>query len=49
MNVTIFGSGYVGFISGGCLTEVGNHVVCKDIDQGKSILAAVKLVAQQYT
>ncbi len=32
MNVTVFGSGYVGLVSGACLAEVGNHVVCVDID-----------------
>ena len=35
MNVTIFGSGYVGLVSGACLAEVGNHVVCMDVDQDK--------------
>lgn len=35
MNVTIFGSGYVGLVTGTCLAEVGNHVVCVDIDQSK--------------
>lgn len=35
MNVTIFGSGYVGLVTGACLAEVGNDVVCMDIDQGK--------------
>jgi len=33
MNVTVFGSGYVGLVTGACLAEVGNHVVCVDIDQ----------------
>ena len=32
MKVTIFGSGYVGLVSGACLAEDGNHVVCVDID-----------------
>ena len=32
MKVTIFGSGYVGLVSGACLAEAGNHVVCLDID-----------------
>jgi len=32
MKVTIFGSGYVGLVSGACLAEAGNHVVCVDID-----------------
>jgi len=35
MNVTIFGSGYVGLVTGACLAEVGNHVVCVDIDHDK--------------
>jgi len=35
MNVTIFGSGYVGLVTGTCLAEVGNNVVCVDIDQNK--------------
>jgi len=35
MKVTIFGSGYVGLVTGACLAEVGNEVVCVDIDQGK--------------
>ena len=35
MNVTVFGSGYVGLVTGACLAEVGNHVVCMDIDAGK--------------
>lgn len=35
MKVSIFGSGYVGLVTGACLAEVGNDVVCVDIDQGK--------------
>ena len=35
MNVTVFGSGYVGLVSGACLAEVGNNVICVDIDQAK--------------
>ncbi|QSA95508.1 UDP-glucose/GDP-mannose dehydrogenase family protein [Methylococcus sp. EFPC2] len=35
MKVTVFGSGYVGLVTGACLAEVGNDVVCVDIDQGK--------------
>ena len=35
MNVTIFGSGYVGLVTGACLAEVGNHVLCVDVDQDK--------------
>ncbi len=35
MKVTIFGSGYVGLVTGACLAEVGNEVVCVDIDPQK--------------
>jgi UDPglucose 6-dehydrogenase len=35
MRVTIFGSGYVGLVTGACLAETGNHVVCVDIDKNK--------------
>ncbi len=35
MDVTIFGSGYVGLVTGACLAEVGNQVLCVDVDQAK--------------
>ena len=35
MKVTIYGSGYVGLVTGACLAEVGNEVVCVDIDADK--------------
>lgn len=35
MKVTVFGSGYVGLVSGACMAEMGMDVVCVDIDQGK--------------
>jgi UDPglucose 6-dehydrogenase len=35
MRITIFGSGYVGLVTGACLSEVGNHVLCVDVDAGK--------------
>ena len=35
MRVTIFGTGYVGLVTGTCLAEVGHHVVCVDIDTAK--------------
>ena len=38
MKLTIFGSGYVGLVTGACLAEMGNHVVCVDVDPGKIAL-----------
>ncbi len=35
MKVTIFGSGYVGLVTGACLAQAGNHVVCMDVDEQK--------------
>lgn len=35
MNVTLFGTGYVGLVTGTCLAEVGNSVTCVDIDTAK--------------
>lgn len=35
MNISIFGTGYVGLVSGTCLAEVGHHVVCMDVDPVK--------------
>lgn len=32
MNITIFGSGYVGLTTSACFAQMGNHVVCVDID-----------------
>jgi UDPglucose 6-dehydrogenase len=33
--VTIFGTGYVGLVTGACLADTGNHVLCVDIDAAK--------------
>lgn len=35
MNITVFGSGYVGLVTAACLAQVGNDVVCMDIDAEK--------------
>jgi len=35
MRVTVFGSGYVGLVTGVCLAEVGNDVLCIDVDETK--------------
>jgi UDPglucose 6-dehydrogenase len=35
MKVAIFGTGYVGLVTGTCLAEVGNTVLCVDIDAAK--------------
>ena len=35
MQITIFGSGYVGLVTGACLADAGNEVVCVDIDAAK--------------
>jgi len=36
MRVTIFGSGYVGLVTGACLADAGNDVICVDVDAGKT-------------
>jgi len=35
MKVTVVGTGYVGLVTGACLSEMGNHVVCLDVDPAK--------------
>lgn len=35
MNVAVIGVGYVGIVTGACLSELGNRVICYDIDRDK--------------
>jgi UDPglucose 6-dehydrogenase len=36
MNVTVIGTGYVGLVSGACLADTGNSVLCLDLNQEKT-------------
>ena len=40
MNIAVVGTGYVGLVTGTCLAETGNHVICVNIDEAK--VAAMK-------
>jgi UDPglucose 6-dehydrogenase len=35
MKITVTGTGYVGLVTGACLAEMGNHVLCLDLDERK--------------
>ncbi len=35
MRLTIFGSGYVGLVTGACFADAGNNVLCVDVDEKK--------------
>ena len=44
MNITIFGVGYVGLITGACLASLGHKIICVDIDKDKiELLKAGKI------
>lgn len=33
MKITIYGAGYVGLVTGACFAELGNHVLCMDVNK----------------
>lgn len=35
MNISVVGTGYVGLVSGSCFAQMGNNVICVDIDEKK--------------
>ena len=35
MKITVIGTGYVGLVTGTCLAEMGNDVLCLDLDENK--------------
>ena len=35
MHITVFGTGYVGLVTGACLADVGHQVMCVDVDRAK--------------
>ena len=35
MKITVVGTGYVGLVTGACLADMGNHVLCLDLDERK--------------
>ena len=35
MNIGIIGTGYVGLVTGACMSDTGNSVICYDIDNSK--------------
>ena len=35
MKISVIGTGYVGLVTGACLADVGNDVLCVDVDPRK--------------
>jgi UDPglucose 6-dehydrogenase len=46
MNICVIGSGHVGLVTGACLAELGNSVICMDDDKGK--IESLKKGAMPY-
>ena len=36
MKICMLGAGYVGLVSGACFSDLGNNVVCADVDKKKN-------------
>ena len=49
MNITVVGTGYVGLVTGTCLSEMGNSVLCVDNDEGKLAKKMVYTGVTRYT
>jgi len=47
MKIVVTGTGYVGLVTGVCLSEVGHNVTCVDIDE-KKILMMKKAISPIY-
>ena len=37
MNVSVVGTGYVGLVTGSCLSDFGLNVICVDVDRERVI------------
>lgn len=35
MNITVFGTGYVGLVAAACLADAGHHIICVDVNSAK--------------
>ena len=44
--IAVIGTGYVGLVSGTCFADIGNRVICCDIDESK--INSLKVVSFQF-
>ena len=44
MKLVVVGTGYVGLVTGACFAEMGNHVICVDVDRDK----LARLIVARY-